>query len=138
MCDIKTLNLIPAVMASTRAQLADCEEAVFHRGEIVTECTHSNIAILKNGILITHPLSNTILPGITRRHLLIACEKLGIPYRERAFTLDELYSADEIFVTSTSKLCRTANRVNNIPVGEKDPENASKICNFLYKEYVDF
>ncbi len=138
MCDIKTLNLLPAVIASTRAELSDCEEAVFHRGVTVTECAHSNISILKSGILFTHPQSNTILPGITRRHMLIACERLGIPYREQAFTLDELFSADEIIVTSTSKLCRTANKINGIPVGEKDAINSSKISAFLYKEYHDF
>ncbi len=137
MCDIKTVNLLPSVIASTKAELAGCEEAVFHRGSTVTECAHSNIAILKKGVLYTHPLSNTILPGITRQHLLSACEKLDITYRERAFTLDELYFADEILVTSTSKLCRCANRINNISVGGKDPINASKLSEFLYKEYIN-
>ena len=138
MCDVKTVNLLPAVIASTYAESRGADEAVFHRGDAVTECAHSNISILKGGTLMTHPLTNTILPGITRHHLLIACEKLGIPYRERVFTLDELYSADEILVTSTSKLCRRANRINGIPVGEKDAKAAHLICEFLYKEYYDF
>lgn len=138
MCDVKSLNLLPSVMASTAAEESGCDEAVFHRGTIVTECAHSNISIIKNGVLYTHPLSNLILPGITRKHLLSACEKIGIPYLERAFTLEELFSADEILVTSTSKLCRTAGKINNMPVGQRDRLNAEKICDFLYKEYAEF
>ena len=137
-CDIKTINLLPAVIASTRAAAAGCDEAVFHRGCTVTECSHSNISILKNGTLYTHPLNNLILPGITRARLLLTCHKLGIPYRERAFTLDELYCADEILVTSTSKLCRRAGSINGVPCGAKDPTLAKKICHNLYLEYSDF
>ena len=137
-CDIKSLNLLPAVMASTHAESMGCDEAVFHRGQTVTECAHSNIAIITSGVLYTHPLSNLILPGITRARLLYACEKLTIPYRERSFTIDELYSADEILVTSTSKLCRRAGSINGISAGGKDPLIANALCHFLYNEYYDF
>ena len=135
MCDIKTLNLLPSVLASTKAQTCGADEAVFHRGRIVTECAHSNVSILKNGRLFTHPTTNLILPGITRKHLLCACETLGIPYEERAFTLDELFSADEILVTSTSKLCRAVYSIDRTPVGQKDELTARRIRDFLYEEY---
>ena len=138
MCDIKTLNLLPSVLASTKAEDFGADEAVFHRGNTVTECAHSNISILKNGTLFTHPANNLILPGITRKHLLCACDKLGIPYKERAFTLDELFSADEILVTSTSKLCRTVYSIDNIPTGQNDTLTACRIRDFLYKEYESF
>ena len=134
-CDIKTINLLPSVLASTAAEEAGCDEAVFHRGPTVTECAHSNISILKSGILYTHPLSELILPGITRRHLLTACESLGIPYREHAFTVDDLYAADEVLVTSTSKLCRCAASINGRPVGGKDRRKSTDLRNFLYREY---
>ena len=69
-CNIKTLNLIPSVMAAQKAELAGCQEAVFYRpGGRVTECAHSNISILKDGVLITHPTDHYILPGITRKHI---------------------------------------------------------------------
>ena len=134
-CDIKTLNLLPSVLASTAASEAGCDEAVFHRGATVTECAHSNISILKSGILYTHPTSELILPGITRRHLLIACESLGIPYREHAFTVDDLYCADEVLVTSTSRLCRCATSINGRPVGGKDRQKSASLRIFLYREY---
>ena len=134
-CDIKTVNLLPAVLASTEAELRGCDEAVFIRDGLVTECAKSNISILKNGVLKTHPTTNRILPGITRRHLLLTCEKLGIPYIEEAFTLDELFAADEILVTSTTKLCRRANMLDGKSVGMRDGKNAERICQFLHREF---
>lgn len=119
-CDIKTLNLLPSVIASTRAEECGADEAVFHRGDTVTECAHSNIAILKGGTLITHPESCLILPGITRRQLIRAAKKLGIPVCERPFTLAELYSADEVIVTSTTKLALAAGSIDGHTVGGGD------------------
>ncbi|MBQ6784465.1 MAG: aminotransferase class IV, partial [Clostridia bacterium] len=96
-CNIKTLNLIPAVMASEAAKQAGCDEAVLYRApDRVTEGSHSNIHIIKDGTLYTAPLDNLILPGIARAHLLRACEALGIPYVEEPYTLEDLANADEI------------------------------------------
>lgn len=110
-CDIKTLNLLPAVMAAQKAQEEGCQECVFHRGEVVTECSHSNISILKDGVLRTHPLDRYILPGIARKHLLMAAVRRNIPIDERPFTMDELRQADEVLVTSSSKLCLVAGQL---------------------------
>ena len=101
-CNIKTLNLIPNVMAAQQASEAGCNETVFVRDGFVTECSHSNISMVKDGVFITHPLDNLILPGTERKHIIRYCGELGIPVEERAFTLEELYTADEILVTSTS------------------------------------
>ena len=94
LCNIKTLNLIPSVMASQRAKEKGCQEAVFHRGDRVTECAHSNCHIIKDGKLITAPTDNLILPGIVRAHLIKACKKLEIPVSETPYTLDEMFDAD--------------------------------------------
>ena len=99
-CNIKTLNLIPNVMAAQRAKEEGCGEAVFHRGDRVTECAHSNCHILKGGRLITAPADHLILPGIARAHLIRMCEKLEIPVDERPFTVAEMMGADEVLVTS--------------------------------------
>ena len=85
-CNIKTLNLIPSVIAYQRCIEAGCQETVFHRGERVTECAHSNILMIKDGMLCTPPRDNLILPGITLKHLLELAEKNGIPTREAPFT----------------------------------------------------
>lgn len=135
-CDVKTVNLLPAVLASGEAERAGCDEAVLHRGVTVTECAHSNVSIIKDGTLYTHPTNNLILPGITRSHLLLACRSLGIPYVERAFTLDELFSADEILVSSTTKLAKRACEIDGSAAGMKDEKTASALCNFLLNEYT--
>ena len=66
MCDVKTLNLLPSVLAAQFARRSGADEAVFIRGKSVTECSHSNVHIVRDGRLITHPADNHILPGIER------------------------------------------------------------------------
>jgi D-alanine transaminase len=134
-CHIKTVNLIPSVLASTKAEEQGADEAIFVRGRYVTECAKSNISIIKEGRMITHPANNRILPGITRAHLLSNCEQLGIPYEERPFTVGEMLSADEIVVTSTTKLCRTVGQINNLPVGGKNSHLAEKLSRKMYLQY---
>lgn len=119
-CNIKTLNLIPNVMASQRAKETGCHEAVFHRGERVTEGAHTNISILKDGVFITAPLDEFILPGVTRAHLLCLCAELGVPFQERPFTLDELRGADEVVVTSSLLRVGRAGTLDGEPVGGRD------------------
>ena len=135
-CNIKTLNLIPNVMASQKAQEAGCGECVFHRGDIVTECSHSNISILKDGVFITHPTDHYILPGISRMHLIKNCKKLGIPVDERPFTLKELMEADELIVSSSSKLGLLATEVDGVPVGNKAQELWKKLQNAYYEQFL--
>ena len=76
-CDVKTVNLLPAVLASHTAASVGCDEAIFVRDGIVTECAHSNIAILKDGVIITHPDSPKILPGIAKKRLLAVATRGG-------------------------------------------------------------
>ena len=133
-CNIKTLNLLPNVLAFQKAIEAGCQEVVMHRGEIVTECAHSNVLIIKNGVLKSHPRDNHILPGISLKHLFEIAPTVGIPAVEEAFTMDELRDADEVLVSSTSKLCLRAVSLDGKPVGGKDPETAKK----LQQAYWDY
>lgn len=121
LCNIKTLNLIPSVLANQRAVEHGCDEAVLHRGSRVTECAHSNISILKDGILRTAPTDELILPGVTRKHLLALAREHQIPVEEKPFSMVELMNADELIVTSSSALCIPVESVDGIPVGGKDP-----------------
>ena len=116
-CNIKTLNLIPAVMASEEALEAGCDETVLHRGGRVTECAHSNVHMLKDGVFRTAPTDNLILPGIARAHLIGACRRLGIPVDETPFTVEEMMAADEVIVTSSGSLCLAAEEIDGKAVG---------------------
>ncbi len=138
LCDIKTTNLLPAVIASSEADLSNCDECVFLRGDVVTECAHSNIAIIKDGVLLTHPLSPHILPGITRGRLLSLASELGVPYRERAFTESELLSADEVMITSTTKLVRRVLRIDGAVVGGRDGRLFHLLSDALRDDFYRF
>ena len=126
-CNIKTLNLLPSVMANQEARARGCDEAVLHRGSRVTEGSHSNILILQGGTLRTAPTDELILPGITRKHLLELAQENGIPTSEQPFTMVELMNADEIIVSSSGTLCAPVGEIDGIPVGGKDPENLDKL-----------
>jgi D-alanine transaminase len=135
LCNIKTLNLIPSVLANQRAVEQGCNEAVLHRGSRVTECAHSNISILKNGVLRTAPTDELILPGITRKHLLELARANGIPTEETPFSMVELLNADEIIVTSSSALCMKVASVDRVPVGGKDPERLKLLQNAYLEKF---
>lgn len=126
-CNIKTLNLLPNVMAAQKAGEAGCSEAVFVRDGYVTEGSHSNISLIKDGVFVTHPLDNLILPGTERKHMIRYCGELGILVEERAFTLEEMAEADEIIVSSTSHPSMRAMELDKKAVGMKNPELVKKL-----------
>ena len=137
-CDIKTVNLLPNVISMTKADECCCDEAIFIKDGIITECSKSNIFIINQGRIITHPKSNRILPGIAREHLLEICKKNSLDYEEIKFTYDEMIHADEVLVTSTTKLCQRVGEINQISVGGKAPALADQLCGQMYKKYTDF
>ncbi|AND83588.1 D-amino acid aminotransferase [Clostridium tyrobutyricum] len=136
-CNIKTLNLLPNVMAAQKAKESNCQETVFHRGDRVTECAHSNVSIIKDGIFKTAPTDNLILPGIARAHIIKMCKRFGIPVDETPFVLRELMDADEVIVTSSGDFCMTACEIDGKPVGGKAPEIVEKLQNALVDEFLE-
>lgn len=127
-CNIKTLNLFPNVMASQKAKEAGAFETVFIRPDgFVTEGSHTNVFILKNGILKTHEDGCLVLPGITKKHVLIEARKLGVPVEEKAFTKEELFDADEVFVTSSTSFLKRASSIDGIPCHMSDEALFNKL-----------
>lgn len=111
-CNVKTTNLFPAILSVADAELHGSETAIFHKNGFVTECSSANVSILKNGLLITHPLDNSILPGISQENMKRICNQLGIGVAVRDFTIDEIMSSDAVLVTSTTKLLKVCNSIN--------------------------
>ncbi len=136
-CNIKSLNLLCNVMTAQRAHRAGCTETVFHRGDIVTECAHSNVSVLKDGVLYSHPNDEFILRGIAKSHMIRVCYRLGIPVLEKPFTMDFLKSADEILVTSTTKFCLAADTLNGLSVGGRDAATRAAIQNAVLQDFRD-
>ena len=107
------------------------------RGDIVTECAHSNVSILKNGTLFTHPANELILAGTGRAHLMAACRHFDISVVERSFTLEELKEADEIILTSASSLCMRIVEVDGDSVGQKAPHTLKTLQDYLLADFVN-
>ena len=135
-CNIKTINLLPNVMASQKGELAGCDEIIFHRGDRVTECSHSSLHIIKDGKFITPPADHYILPGIARAHLIKMCKQLYIPVDETIFTVKEMMEADEVMISSSSNFCLSAYEIDGQKVGGKAPELLHKLQEALMEEYL--
>ena len=101
-CDLKSVNLLPNVLAKQAAVEAGAFEGVFVRDGVVTEGAQTTVFAVIGGALRTHPLGERILPSVTREVVLELAAALGVPAREDAVTLDELRAADEAFLASTT------------------------------------
>ncbi|WP_080844381.1 D-amino-acid transaminase [Cytobacillus gottheilii] len=137
LCDVKSLNLLGNLLAKQEAVAAGCFEAIQHRGETVTEGSASNISIVKDGKVFTHPATNLILNGITRRVFLAHCEKNEIPFAEEAFTLADLSQADEVFLSSTTAEIMPIIQIDNKPVGAGEPGPVTKKLQELFQHEIE-
>lgn len=138
MCDVKAVNLLPAVLAAQRTKRAGCDECVLYRTlpqERVTECAHSNICYLQDGTLVVPPTDRYILKGVARDHLIEVCKQMGVNVVEKIFDRAELKAADEIVVTSSGALCMRVDRLDGDPVGGKDGALLVKLQDALLAQF---
>lgn len=98
---IKTVGLLPNVLAKQKAFEAGAFDAVFVRDGMVTESTSANLFIVEQERVRTAPVSNYILPGVTRRVVLELAENLGLTVDLRPFSVEQMLDADEVFLTGT-------------------------------------
>ena len=131
-CDIKTTSLLPNVLSKQRAIKNGLTEIIWHRNGFITEGTQTNVCFIKNSELITPPLSNLILPGITRGIVLRLCKKLGIRYTERDIKLTELKDFDEILLLSTTAEVTPVIELDGNIINGRVP---GQICKLLQSEY---
>ena len=117
-CWIKSIALLPNVLAKNAAVAAGTDEAAFVDAGFVTECSASNLFAVIHDKLVTHPVGTKVLPGITRKVLLEIAEELGIEVDERAIREDEAPRADEMFITSTTREIAWVSRWNDIYIGQ--------------------
>jgi len=137
-CNAKTLNLMPAVLYAQAASHANAYETILHRDGVVTECAHSNVSMLKDGVFYSHPNDEHILRGIAKTHLIKACNQAGVPVVEEAFTLDQMMNADEVIITASSHLCSRVSDIDGTPVGGKDLDAIIRLSRIAYQEYRDY
>ena len=99
--DIKTVNLLPNILAANKAYKHKAYEAILINKGIITEGTSSNIWIIIKNKILTHPSNSDILQGITRTRLRIIIKKFKLQLIEKSFTKKQLFNADEVFLTSS-------------------------------------
>jgi D-alanine transaminase len=115
--DIKSLQLLPNVLAQEAARRAGADEAILLRDGIALEGARSNLFLLRDGVLWTHPTSNQILTGISRGVVLELAAEKGYEVREGPTPADEVARATEIFLTGSVTEVRPLVRIDGRPVG---------------------
>lgn len=116
--DIKTICLLPNVLAFQAALDAGADDAILVRDGVALEGAHQNFWAVLDGVTVTHPTTNHILPGITRGIVLEIAHEQGIPLEERPIAVEELAAADELFFTGTTGEVRPCVSVDGRPIGD--------------------
>jgi D-alanine transaminase len=136
-CDLKTTNLLANVLANQQAHESGAYEALFVREGFITEGTHSNFFAVMNGALYTHPVSNAILPGITRQVVLKLCEQLHLKVEERPLAAAQWHEVSEAFLALTSAEVLPIIKVDDKILSEGKPGEITRRLQRAFGEYVD-
>ncbi len=135
-CDIKSVSLLPNTMLYNEAVENGAGECILVRDGFVTEATHSSVLAVKNRKVITRPLSNLILPGISRKVVFELCAANSIPVEERLFTKDELLGMDELFICGTGSEIIPVTQVDKTVIGSGTPGETTRLLQRLFFEAV--
>lgn len=132
--DIKTVQLLYPSMGKMMAKAAGADDAWMVEEGYVTEGTSNNAYFVKDGVIVTRPLSNDILHGITRKAVLRLAEEAQMKIEERLFTIDEAKEADEAFTTSASAFVMPVVEVDGVALGDGTPGPIAKRLREIYLE----
>jgi D-alanine transaminase len=135
-CDIKSIALLPNILARQMAEDAGAGEAIFIRNGNVTEGSASTFCAVFSGTVVTHPDSNIVLPGITKKVVFDLCARTGIPVAERPFREDELSRAAEMMLLSTSREIMPVISVDGIEVGNGSPGQLTRKIQAAFSEII--
>lgn len=134
-CDVKSTALLPNVLLRQLAVDAGCTETLLLRDGLLTEGSATNAFVIRDGIILTPPKSNLMLPGITYDLVLELAAANGVAYEVRNIAEAELISADEIWITSSSKEVLPVTTLNGNLVGSGHPGPVFKRMHGLYQDY---
>jgi D-alanine transaminase len=135
-CDIKSVALLPNTLCFQEAVEKGYFECAFVRNGNITECSHSNIFFVFNGILYTHPESVYVLSGITRKNIIRVAKKAGIPVKEEAIAENMLDKVQEIFITNTSGEITPVVTVDNMVIGGGIPGPITRIIRERFNDEI--
>ena len=132
--DIKSVNLLGQVLAKQDAIERGGKEGWMVEDGYITEGVSSSAYIVKDGIIITRPLTNEILPGIRRRTLLELCEEQGVGLDQRLFTLEEAFAADEAFISSATTIVHPVISIDKQQIADGKPGAITQSLRARYLE----
>ncbi len=135
-CDIKSIALLPNILAKQMAEDAGAGEALFVRDGMVTEGSSSTFCAVFSGTIVTHPESTVILSGITKRVVFELCARSGIPVAERPFREDELSRAAEMMLLSTTREVMPVVSVDGMKVGDGTPGQLTMRMQAAFSEII--
>jgi len=135
-CWVKSIALLPNVLAKNYAITNGADEAVFTEYDCVTECSASNLFAIIGKELITHPVGPKVLPGITRMLLLDIAAAVGLKPVERPLTESEAETADELFITSTTREIAWVSHWNGKPVSPGHYGEKSKKLHAILRDKI--
>jgi len=134
-CDIKAISLLPNVLLRQQAVDQGVIEAILIRQGFVTEGAASNAFAVINGVVTTPPKSQHLLPGITRDLVVAMAQQHGIPSAEKEISLAQLQSADEVWLTSSTKEILPVTQLDEKPVGSGKPGDVWKRMSKIYGHF---
>ena len=135
--DIKSINLLAPVLAKEDASKYNCEEAwLIDEEGFITEGSSSTAWILKNNVLITTPLSNSILNGITRQSLIKGLKRNNLKLIEKKFNINDIKKSDEAYITSATQYVMPVIRVDNFRIANGRVGKYAEIFRKAYMEAV--
>lgn len=136
-CDIKAISLLPNVLLRQMAVDEEAMEAILLRDGFLTEGAASNIFVVKGGVLLTPPKDHLMLAGITYDVVLELAEKNHVRYEVRKVSEQELRTAEELLLTSSTKEILPITRLDNQPVGKGVPGEVFQRLYLLYQDYKE-
>jgi D-alanine transaminase len=136
-CDIKSVSLLPNILSFQEAMECGSLECIFIRDNMITECAHSNIFFVIDDMLFTHPESNKVLAGITRKNVLRLAREAGITVNETALPVNRLGDISEAFVTNTSFEIAPVISIDNKPVGKGIPGPVTKLLREKFNAVIE-
>lgn len=134
-CDLKTIGLLPNVLAKQKAVEAGCIECVLFRNGVLTEGAASNIFVVKDGVILAPVKDHRMLPGITYDLVLELAQANQMPMEVRDIAEDEVRNADELWLTSSSREVQAIVELDGLPVGSGAP---GPLYRRMYTQYQDF
>lgn len=135
-CDIKSISLLPSILANQSAKENGASEAIFIRDGFITEGSHTNFFAVKNSIIHTPPLSNLILSGITRELIIEICKSNSFEVKENNIKGEELKIFDEFFITGTTTEVKPVIQIDDWKVKNGKPGNITKQIQKAFFQYV--